>query len=84
MRSGNSLLITNGGQLWATGLNVGKVAGDNNNSVQVLNGSLLEGNSLVIAAGTIGNTDQQPQRDLSIHHRRAHDHARGSGQHRDQ
>ena len=53
---GNSLLINNGAQLWAGSLRAGLVAGDNNNSVQLLNGSLLEANSLVIAAGTSGNT----------------------------
>ena len=53
---GNSLVIGNGGTLIAAAVNAGNVAGDNNNSVQVINGGLLEANALVIAAGAAGNT----------------------------
>ena len=53
---GNSLVIGNGGTLVAGVIKAGNVAGDNNNAVQVINGGLLEANTLTVLAGSTGNT----------------------------
>src|SRR5262249_36886877 len=54
--TGNILSITNGGQVVAGTVRVGTIAGDNNNAVQVLDGGLLEANTLTVLAGSSGNT----------------------------